>query len=130
MRWVGPFLPTLERAFSRTTGTLTGIMGVCELGGLTTVATGRVLDRGHERRLFVLGLAAVSGSSLIALQGTLTTFAVSFAVLVIGVGNLTVAGHAWIGHRVPFAARGRCDRCVRDVVGDRLAGRRTRCWHS
>ena len=107
LRWVGPFLPTLERAFNSTTGTLTGIMGVCELGGLTTVATGRVLDRGHERRLFALGLAAVSGSSLIALHGTVTAFAISFAVLVIGVGNLTVAGHAWIGHRVPFAARGR-----------------------
>jgi predicted MFS family arabinose efflux permease len=107
LRWVGPFLPTLERAFTSTTGTMTGIMGVCELGGLTTGATGRALDRGHERRLFALGLAAVSGSSLIALHGTLTAFAISFAVLVIGVSNLTVAGHAWIGQRVPFAARGR-----------------------
>ena len=26
LRWVGPFLPTLERAFGTTTGTLTGIM--------------------------------------------------------------------------------------------------------
>jgi predicted MFS family arabinose efflux permease len=107
LRWVGPFLPTLERAFASTTGTLTGIIGVCELGGLTTVATGRALDRGHERRLFALGLAAVSGSSLIALYGTVTAFAISFALLVIGVSNLTVAGHAWIGHRVRFAARGR-----------------------
>ena len=107
LRWVGPFLPTLERAFGSTTGTLTGIMGVSELGGLTTMVTGRELDRGHERRVFALGLTAVSVSSLIALYGTVTSFAISFAVLVIGVGNLTVAGHAWIGHRVPFAARGR-----------------------
>ena len=107
LRWVGPFLPTLERAFGSSTGTLTGIMGVSELGGLTTVATGRQLDRGHERRVFALGLAAVSASSLIALHGSVTSFAISFAVLVIGVGNLTVAGHAWIGHRVPFTARGR-----------------------
>lgn len=107
LRWVAPFLPTLERAFSSTTGTLTGIMGLSELGGLTTLITGRALDRGHERRLFAVGLTAVSASSLIALYGTLTTFAISFAVLVIGVGNITVAGHAWIGHRVPFAARGR-----------------------
>ena len=107
LRWVGLFLPTLERAFSSTTGTLTGIMGVAELGGLSTVATGRALDRGHERRTFALGLAAVSVSSLIALYGTVTAFAISFMVLVIGVTNLTVAGHAWIGHRVPFAARGR-----------------------
>lgn len=107
LRWVGPFLPTLERAFSTTTGTLTGIMGICELGGLSTVATGGALDRGHERRLFVSGLAAVCVSSLIALWGTVAAFAISFGVLVIGVANLTVAGHAWIGHRVPFAARGR-----------------------
>lgn len=107
LRWVGPFLPTLERAFSSTTGTLTGIMGVCELGGLTTVATGPTLDRGHERRVFVLGLLAVAASSLVALGGSVTTFAISFALLVLGVSNLTVAGHAWIGHRVPFAGRGR-----------------------
>ncbi|MCB0967073.1 MAG: MFS transporter [Ilumatobacter sp.] len=107
LRWVGPFLPTLERAFSTTTGTLTGVMGICELGGLTTVATGPSLDRGHERRVFTLGLVAVAVSSLIALAGTVPAFAVSFLVLILGVSNLTVAGHAWIGHRVPFAARGR-----------------------
>ncbi len=107
LRWVGPFLPTLERAFSTTTGTLTGIMGVCELGGLSTIATGRTLDRGHERSVFIAGLCAVSASSAIALWGSVAAFAVSFAVLVIGVSNLTVAGHAWIGQRVPFSARGR-----------------------
>ncbi|MEO6571656.1 MAG: hypothetical protein ABIO83_08920, partial [Ilumatobacteraceae bacterium] len=64
LRWVGPFLPTLERAFGTTTGTLTGIMGVCELGGLTTIATGPTLDRGHERRVFTLGLSAVTVSCL------------------------------------------------------------------
>src|SRR5690606_39346870 len=54
-----------------------------------------------------LGLATVAASSVVALGGTVTTFAISFALLVLGVSNLTVAGHAWIGHRVPFAARGR-----------------------
>lgn len=107
LRWVGPFLPTLERAFSTTTGTLTGIMGVSELAGLSTIATGPFLDRGHERRVFVLGLGAVGISSLIALIGTVPSFAVAFIVLILGVGNLTVAGHTWIGHRVAFTARGR-----------------------
>lgn len=107
LRWVGPFLPTLERAFGTTTGTLTGVIGVAELGGLTTLATGPSLDRGRERRVYLLGLAAVAVSSLIALGGSVTTFAVSFTLLVVGVGNLTVAGHAWIGHRVPYAARSR-----------------------
>jgi predicted MFS family arabinose efflux permease len=106
-RWVAPFLPTLERAFGSTTGTLTGVMGACELGGLTTAASGPALDRGHERRVFVLGTLAVAVSSVIALGGSVATFAVAYALVVIGVGNLTTAGHAWIGHRVPFAVRGR-----------------------
>jgi DHA1 family inner membrane transport protein len=107
LRWVGPFMPTLERAFDTTTGTLTGIMGVAELGGLTTGATGPMLDRGHERTVFCLGLLAVAASSTIALGGSVPWFAVSFVLLVLGVGNLTVAGHAWIAHRVPFATRSR-----------------------
>lgn len=107
LRWVSPFLSTLERAFSTTTGTLTGIMGVSELAGLSTIATGPFLDRGHERRVFLFGLGAVSVSSLVALIGTVPSFAVAFVVLILGVSNLTVAGHTWIGHRVAFAARGR-----------------------
>lgn len=107
LRWVGPFLPTLERAFGTTTGTLTGIMGVSELAGLSTIATGPVLDRGYERRIFMLGMVSVGVSSLIALIGTVPSFAVAFVLLVLGVSNLTVAGHTWIGHRVRFSARGR-----------------------
>ena len=107
LRWVGPFLPTLERAFSTTTGTLTGIMGVCELGGLTTVATGPILDRGHERRVFAAGLCGVVAAMLIATGGSTATYAIGYTVLVVGVGNLTVAGHAWIGHRFAFSERGR-----------------------
>jgi predicted MFS family arabinose efflux permease len=107
LRWVGPFLPTLERGFGTTTGTLTGIMGVAELGGLSTAVTGGTLDRGHERRVFTLGLVAVAVSSLVALGGTVPLFAVSYLLLILGVGHLTMAGHAWIAHRVPFAARNR-----------------------
>ncbi len=107
LRWVGVFLPTLERAFGATTGTMTGVMGVAELGGLSTVATGRALDRGHERRFFQLGLIAIAASSLIALAGSVTTFAVSFVVLIVGVNHFTIAGHAWIGHRVPYQGRSR-----------------------
>jgi len=107
LRWVGPFLPTLERAFGASTSTLTTVMGVAELGGLTTTATGRWLDRGLQRTIFTAGLIAVVASSAIALGGSTVWFAVSFAVLVIGVANLTVAGHTWISSRVPYAQRGR-----------------------
>lgn len=107
LRWVAVFLPTLERAFGASTGTLTTIMGVAELGGLSTTATGRWLDRGHERAVFLGGLLAVAASSAVALGGTTWTFAIAYAILVVGVGNLTIAGHAWIGHRIAFTARGR-----------------------
>ena len=107
LRWVGPFLPTLERAFSASTSTLTTVMGVAELGGLTTVLTGRALDRGHRRSTFLLGLALVGVASIVALAGSVVWFAVAFALVVIGVGNLTVAGHAWISDRVPYRTRGR-----------------------
>ncbi|MGA0397481.1 MAG: hypothetical protein ACO3O3_09980, partial [Ilumatobacteraceae bacterium] len=53
LRWVTAFLPTLERAFSTTTGTLTGILGLAELGGLSTTLVGRTLDRGRHRLIFV-----------------------------------------------------------------------------
>lgn len=107
LRWVSPFLPVLQAAFGTTTATLTTVMGVAELGGLSTTLTGRFLDRGKERLVFASGLAAVCISSLIALGGTVTTFAVAFAVLILGVGNLTVAAHVWIGNRVRFQQRGR-----------------------
>lgn len=107
MRWVGPFLPTLERAFGASTSTLTSVMGVAELGGLTTFVTGHALDRGHRRRTFLAGLALVGVASSIALIGSIISFAIAFALVVIGVGNLTVAGHAWISDRVPYRQRGR-----------------------
>lgn len=107
LRWIPPFLPTLEKAFGATTTQLTTIIGLGELGGLTTVAVGRVLDRGRERVVMVTALALITLSSLIALGGTTTTFAVSFFVLVVGVSNLTVAGQAWISHRVAYGGRAR-----------------------
>lgn len=107
LRWVGPFLPTLERAFGASTGTLTSVIGIAELGGLTTAVSGRTIDRGHERTVFVAGMSAVLASSLIALIGEVWSFAVSFVVLVLGVANLTVAGHTWIGHRVALGRRAR-----------------------
>jgi MFS transporter, DHA1 family, inner membrane transport protein len=107
LRWVGPFLPTLERAFGASTGTLTGIMGAAELGGLTTMATGSHLDRGRERVVFVAGLGLISAGCLVSLGGTTWTFALGFAMLVVGIANHTAAGHTWIGHRIPFRNRSR-----------------------
>ena len=107
LRWVTAFLPTLERAFSTTTGTLTGILGLAELGGLSTTLVGRTLDRGRHRLIFVGSLLLVTASSVIALGGSIATFSIAMVFLLVGVSNLTVAGIAYIGERVSYSSRGR-----------------------
>ncbi len=107
LRWIPPFLPTLEGAFGVSTTQLTTVLGVGEFAGLSTLAVGDHLDRGRERLVMVASLGLVSISSIIALGGTLATFAVAFVVLVLGVSNYTVAGHTWISHRVAYRWRAR-----------------------
>lgn len=107
LRWLPPFLPTLERAFGATTTQLTTVLGVGEMAGLSTILVGRHLDRGRERTVMIAGLGLVGASAVLALVGTVATFAVSFFILVLGVSNLTVAGQAWISHRVDYRWRAR-----------------------
>lgn len=107
LRWLPPFLPTLERAFGATTTQLTTVLGVGEMAGLSTVFVGHHLDRGRERAVMIGGLGLVGASAVLALAGSLAAFAVSFFVLVLGVSNLTVAGQVWISHRVDYRWRAR-----------------------
>ncbi len=107
LRWVPPFLPTLERAFGASTGQMTTILGVGEMAGLSTVGVGRFLDRGRERLVMTIALVVISVSSLVALVGTTFTFAIAFLLVVLGVANLTVAGHSTISRNVPYAGRAR-----------------------
>jgi MFS transporter, DHA1 family, inner membrane transport protein len=107
LRWIPLFLPTLGRAFGATTAQLTTVLGIGELAGLSTVAVGAQLDRGRERFVLVGSMLLVTVSSLIALLGSLVAFAVAFFVLVLGVANFTVAGQAWISHRVDYRQRAR-----------------------
>ena len=107
LRWIPPFLPTLERAFGATTTQLTTVLGVGEAAGLSTIFVGRHLDRGRERAVMIGALGLVGASAVLALAGSLTAFAISFFVLVLGVSNLTVAGQAWISHRVDYRWRAR-----------------------
>jgi predicted MFS family arabinose efflux permease len=107
LRWLPPFLPTLERAFGATTTQLTTVLGVGEMAGLSTVFVGRHLDRGRERAVMIGGLGLVGASAVLALAGSVAAFAISFFVLVLGVSNLTVAGQVWISHRVDYRWRAR-----------------------
>ncbi len=107
LRWIPLFLPTLEKAFGASITQLTTILGAGELAGLSTIASGERLDRGRERVVMVTAMGLVAASSVIALGGTVVTFALAFFVLVLGVANLTVAGQAWISHRVAYDQRAR-----------------------
>lgn len=107
LRWAAPFLPTLEKAFGASTSQLTTALGVAEAGGLTTLFVGRKLDRGHERLVAVAGCGVIAVASLVALIGTTFTFAISAFLVVVGVANLTTAGHTYLGHRVPYDRRAR-----------------------
>jgi predicted MFS family arabinose efflux permease len=107
LRWIPPFLPTLEKAFGVSTTQLTTVIGASEFAGLSTIAVGKHLDHGRERLVMVSALGLVSASSIIALGGSITTFAIAFVVLILGVSNFTVAGHAWISQRVDYRWRAR-----------------------
>lgn len=107
LRWIPLFLPTLEGAFGASTTQLTTVLGAGELAGFSTISTGPRLDRGRERAVMVSALGLVAASSVIALGGSIVSFAVAFFVLVLGVANFTVAGQSWISHRVPYGQRAR-----------------------
>jgi len=107
LRWIPPFLPTLEKAFGVSTTQLTTVIGASEFAGLSTIAVGKHLDRGRERLVMVSALGLVSASSIVALGGSIVTFAIASVILILGVSNFTVAGHAWISHRVDFRWRAR-----------------------
>ncbi len=107
LRWVPPFLPVLEKAFGATTGQMTTALGIGEMSGLSTFFVGKHLDRGRERVVMTMSLLAVAVSSLVSLVGTTFTFAIGFVLVVLGVANCTVAGHAYISHRVAYSQRAR-----------------------
>ena len=107
LRWIPPFLPTLESAFGVSTTQLTTVLGLGETAGLSTVLVGKHLDRRRERLIMIGGLSTISVSAIIALGGSIWTFAVAFVLLILGVANFTVAGHAWISHRIDYRWRAR-----------------------
>ena len=52
-------------------------------------------------------ILAGASSMLVSLFGTTLTFAIGFVLVVLGVANCTVAGHAYISHRVEYSRRAR-----------------------
>ncbi len=107
LRWIPFFLPTLAVAFTSSTAELTTILGIGEMAALVTLVAGRHLDAGHERVIMAGALGLVTMSSLLALVGSIITFAAAFLVLVIGVSLYTVGGHTYLSRRVAFDQRGR-----------------------
>jgi predicted MFS family arabinose efflux permease len=107
VRWIPFFLPNLGRAFGASTAGLTTVLGLGEMAGLLTAATGRQLDSGRERLIMTVGMALVGVSTVLAIVGTFAIFAVSQFLLILGISLYTVGGHAYISRHVAFARRGR-----------------------
>lgn len=107
LRWLPFFLPTLAVAFNASTTTLGVVLGAAEASGLATLFAGRWLDRGRERFVIMVALGAVAAASLIALFGSIWSFAVTASLLGVAAGYVAVGGHAWISARVPFERRAR-----------------------
>ncbi|MEM7275250.1 MAG: MFS transporter [Actinomycetota bacterium] len=106
-RWLPFFLPTLALAFDSSTAVLALLLGVAEAGGIATLVAGRWLDAGRERSVIMVALGTVIAGSLVALQGTIWSFAVAAVLLGAGSAFVAVGGHAWISARVPFDRRAR-----------------------
>ncbi len=107
LRWVPFFFVTLEVAFETTTATLAAIVGFGEMAGLSTLLIGKRLDAGGERTVMVASLVAVGASGVVALQGSIAFFAISFVLLMLGAAHMTVSGHAWVSARASYERRAR-----------------------
>jgi predicted MFS family arabinose efflux permease len=107
IRWIPFFLPNLGRALGASTAGLTTVLGLGEMAGLLTAATGRQLDRGRERLIMTAGMGLVGLSTMLAILGTFMLFAVSQFLLILGLSLYTVGGHSYISRHVSFARRGR-----------------------
>ena len=102
------FLTPVAERLHTTVGHLGFLLGMAELGGLSTALIGRSLDRGRYPQWIVTGAAAgAAGSAVMATLHTALGFAGGFALAAAGVAWYTTAGHAWLGREVPYERRGR-----------------------
>lgn len=88
--------------------TMSRMAGLGELAGLSSLAVGRDLDRGRERRWLVGGLlVVVVGCALSPVGANPAMFGLGFALTSAGVAAFTTSGQTWIGERVSFERRAR-----------------------
>ncbi|HKY15582.1 MAG TPA: MFS transporter [Microthrixaceae bacterium] len=110
------FLTAMARGLGVSVESATAILGIRELGGLATPVVGRIADRGHERRVIVTtcglaGIVTIVAPFLVDDVAGRTAGLIAFSALLVAGAvfkfGCDAAQGAWIGHRVPFARRGR-----------------------
>jgi len=107
VRFPYTFLTAISSGLGLSIATTTNLLGLRELPGLATPFVGRFVDRGHTRSTMAVGFTcATVGCWTIAL-GWLPIVVIAMFVSGIGGYAIAMAQAAWIGHRVPFARRGR-----------------------
>ena len=102
------FIKPIAAGLGTSVGHLGAVLGLGELLGLLTGAIGRSIDRGHQRRWMIIGLALVTaGTCTVAAGRSVPTFGIGFGCVSLGIAWYTTAGHGWIANHVPYAGRGR-----------------------
>ncbi len=108
LRIVYPFLPAIARGLGVSTGALSAVIALRNLGGLFTPVTARVAEVTGRRKLMVVAMGiVVLGCLLTASSNTLLL--AGTGILLVGVAKpaFDVAMQSWFGDRVPYEERGR-----------------------
>lgn len=107
-RAVYPFLPNIADGLGVSLTAIGLALAVRELFGMSAPLLGRRLDRAHLGRAMGWSLVGVAAAvSLVPASSGLVLFAVALTGVTVIKNIYDIASTAWVGHRVPFAARGR-----------------------
>ena len=107
IRFPYTFLTAISAGLGLSIAGTTNLLGLRELPGLATPFVGRFVDRGHTRSTMAVGFTCATVGCWVVATGWLPIVVVAMFLSGIGGYAIATSQNAWIGHRVPFARRGR-----------------------
>lgn len=108
LRVVYPFLPAIARGLGVSTGALSAVIALRNLGGLFTPVTARIAEVTGRRKLMVAAMGmVVLGCALTASSTTLLVAGTGIVLVGMAKPAFDVAMQSWFGDRVPYEERGR-----------------------
>jgi MFS transporter, DHA1 family, inner membrane transport protein len=108
LRVVYPFLPAIARGLGVSTGALSAVIALRNLGGLFTPITARIAEVTGRRKLMVVTMGIVVLGCVLTASST-TLLLAGAGILLVGMAKpaFDVAMQSWFGDRVPYEERGR-----------------------